>query len=87
MFTRFRKPSSVSIMLGLWHDTEIEAVILNSTGKQTDRATVGETITIEGTLKDKVNPSIKPYNKALKMYKKLGEDLKNENEKDQGNCA
>jgi hypothetical protein len=66
-FTKFRKESNVTIFVALWHNTEIDAVVLNSTGKQTNRATVGDTITIKGTLRNIVNPSIKPADKHLKL--------------------
>jgi hypothetical protein len=66
-FTKFRKESNLTIWLALWHNTELDAVILNSTGKQTKRALVGEEITIKGTLKNVVNPSLRPAKKALKI--------------------
>lgn len=66
-FTKFRKESNVTIWLALWHNTQIDAVILNSTGKQTNKVIVGEEITIQGTLKNMVNPSLRPANKPLKI--------------------
>jgi hypothetical protein len=66
-FTYHRKSSSSYINVSLWHPTEIDAIVMNSSGKMTNKATVGETIEIIGKLKNTVFSGKRIGDRALKL--------------------